>query len=54
MEQQRIYNAALYCRLSKDGDGKMGIQTQRDILEGYCRQQGFSSMIFMWTTGTPV
>lgn len=45
MEQQRIYNTALYCRLSKDDDGKMGesssIQTQRDILEGYCRQQGF-------------
>lgn len=45
MEQQRIYNAALYCRLSKDDDGKVGesssIQTQRDILENYCRQQGF-------------
>jgi len=45
MEQQRIYNAALYCRLSKDDDGKIGesssIQTQRDILESYCRQQGF-------------
>jgi len=45
MEQQRIYRAALYCRLSKDDDGKMGesssIQTQRDMLEGYCRQQGF-------------
>jgi DNA invertase Pin-like site-specific DNA recombinase len=45
MEQQKIYNAALYCRLSKDDDGKMGesssIQTQRDILESYCRQQGF-------------
>lgn len=43
MEQRRIYNAALYCRLSKDDDGKMGesssIQTQRDILENYCRQQ---------------
>lgn len=45
MEQQRVYKAALYCRLSKDDDGKMGesssIQTQRDILESYCRQQGF-------------
>ncbi len=48
MQQQRfdnpIYNAALYCRLSKDDDGKgesSSIQTQRDITKGYCRQQGF-------------
>ena len=45
MKQQRIYNAALYCRLSKDDDGKIGesssIQTQRDILENYCWQQGY-------------
>ena len=35
---------ALYCRLSKDDDGKgesSSIQAQRDILEGYCREQGF-------------
>ncbi len=45
MEQQRIYNTALYCRLSKDDDGKTGesssIQTQRDMLESFCRLQGF-------------
>ena len=40
-----VYRAALFCRLSKDDDGNKGesssIQTQRDILENYCRQQGF-------------
>ena len=48
MEQQRfdnqIYNAAVYCRLSSE-DGQAGdsnsIQTQKAILERYCRDNGF-------------
>lgn len=44
MEQQRIYNTAIYCRLSKDDDNigeSSSIQTQKSMLEGYCREQGF-------------
>ena len=53
--RQKIYNgtsnnasaarAAIYCRLSKDDEGANGdsssIQTQRDMLERYCSQQGW-------------
>ena len=44
MEQQRIYNTAIYCRLSKDDDNigeSASIQTQKSMLESYCREQGF-------------
>ncbi len=44
MKQQRIYNAAIYCRLSKDDDNigeSSSIQTQKSMLESYCREQGF-------------
>lgn len=44
MEQQRIYNTAIYCRLSKDDDNigeSSSIQTQKSMLEGYCREQCF-------------
>ncbi len=49
MEQQRIYTgtvyrAAIYCRLSKDDDQageSVSIGTQKSMLEGYCREQGF-------------
>ena len=44
MEQQGFYKAALYCRLSLD-DGQAGdstsIQTQKAMLEKFCREQGF-------------
>ena len=38
------YHAAVYCRLSKDDDQSgesVSISTQRAILEGYCREQGY-------------
>jgi site-specific DNA recombinase len=44
MEQQRIYNAAIYCRLSKDDEQageSISIGTQKSMLESYCREQGF-------------
>lgn len=44
MEQQRIYNTAIYCRLSKDDDNvgdSSSILTQKSMLESYCREQGF-------------
>lgn len=46
----QIYNAALYCRLSKDDDNRTkgsvmadssSIQTQKSMLEDYCRNNGF-------------
>lgn len=44
MEQQGLYKAALYCRLSQD-DGSAGdstsIQTQKAMLGKFCREQGF-------------
>lgn len=48
-EKQENYNTALYCRLSQD-DGKTGdstsIQTQKVMLEQYCRENGFSIVDF--------
>jgi site-specific DNA recombinase len=44
MEQQRIYNTAIYCRLSKDDEQageSISIGTQKSMLESYCREQGF-------------
>ena len=44
MKENKIYNTALYCRLSLD-DGNVGesgsIQTQKIILEEYAKMQGF-------------
>ena len=44
MEQQGIYKAALYCRLSQD-DGREGdsssIQTQKMMLESYCKEHNY-------------
>lgn len=51
MEQKGIYNAAIYCRLSKD-DGtdadnnnpqgeSISIGTQKMMLEKYCNEQGY-------------
>ena len=49
MEQTGIYqtenfNAAIYCRLSKDDEQageSVSIQTQKMMLEKYCNEQGF-------------
>ena len=42
---QEIYKAGIYCRLSSD-DGTIGdsssIQTQKLMLEKYCKEQGFT------------
>ena len=44
MKDNKIYNTALYCRLSLD-DGSVGesgsIQTQKIILEEYVKMHGF-------------
>ena len=44
MKENKIYNTALYCRLSLD-DGNVGdsssIQTQKIILEEYAKNHGF-------------
>lgn len=44
MKENKIYNPALYCRLSLD-DGSVGesgsIQTQNIILEEYAKMHGF-------------
>lgn len=44
VRQQKDYNTAVYCRLSKD-DGKLtessSIQTQKEMLTQYVRQQGW-------------
>ena len=48
MEQVRneptIYNAAVYCRLSKDDEQageSVSIETQKMMLEGFCHERGF-------------
>jgi DNA invertase Pin-like site-specific DNA recombinase len=44
MEQQGIYNAAVYCRLSRDDDQQgdsTSIQTQKMILESYCLEHNY-------------
>ena len=42
---KKHYKAALYCRLSKDDDDRIGdsssIQTQKSLLERYCRENGY-------------
>lgn len=42
---KKFYKAALYCRLSKDDDDRNGdsssIQTQKSLLERYCRENGY-------------
>lgn len=44
LKENKIYNTALYCRLSLD-DGSVGesgsIQTQKIILEEYAKMHGF-------------
>lgn len=41
----KVYKAALYCRLSKDDDDRNGdsssIQTQKSLLERFCRENGY-------------
>lgn len=45
INENKIYNAALYCRLSKD-DEQVGesanIGTQKMALEKFCKEHGFS------------
>lgn len=55
MAGQPKYNTALYLRLSKD-DGTMSesssIQTQKEMLTRYCRENGFAiSQIYVTTAG---
>ena len=41
----RIYNAGIYCRLSKDDDRpgeSMSIETQRAMLTEYCEKNGYN------------
>jgi len=49
MEQQKLYKAGLYCRLSQD-DGQAGdsssIQNQKAMLKDYCKRQGFAIVDF--------
>lgn len=43
--ENKIYNAALYCRLSKDDEQageSASIGTQKMILEKFCKEQGFN------------
>ena len=50
LKDNKIYNAALYCRLSLD-DGSIGesgsIQTQKIILEEYAKIHEFKFLIFI-------
>ena len=42
--KQQIYNAALYCRLSRDDGAEFessSIATQRQMLRQYANEQGF-------------
>lgn len=48
MKQQnnnQLYRAALYCRLSKDDEDRNGysssIRTQKSLLEHYCKKHGY-------------
>ena len=43
--ENSIYRAAIYCRLSKDDDQvgeSVSIETQKMMLQDYCRERGFS------------
>ena len=51
--EQTIYNAALYCRLSKDDEQageSVSIGTQKIILEKFCKENGFLFEMFMLMT----
>ena len=54
MKQQQHYNAALYCRLSVD-DGNLGgsvsIETQKVLLEQYCKDHGITDYTFYCDDG---
>ena len=54
MKQQQQYNAALYCRLSVD-DGNLGgsvsIETQKVLLEQYCKDHGITDYTFYCDDG---
>ena len=54
MNANKIYNAALYCRLSLD-DGNIGesgsITTQKIILEEYARYNNFKVYVSMYMMG---
>ena len=39
--EQTIYSAAVYCRLSKD-DESVSIETQKKMLTDFCHERGFS------------
>ena len=45
MKEQTKYNAAIYCRLSRDDDGRnsesSSISSQKEILETHVRQNGW-------------
>ncbi|MGI5928005.1 MAG: recombinase family protein, partial [Thermacetogeniaceae bacterium] len=43
--EQTIYSAAIYCRLSKDDEQageSVSIETQKMLLEDYCTEHGFA------------
>ena len=45
--EQTIYSAAVYCRLSKDDEQageSVSIETQKMMLTDYCHEQGFSTV----------
>ena len=54
MKQQQHYKAALYCRLSVD-DGNLGgsvsIETQKVLLEQYCKDHGITDYTFYCDDG---
>ena len=44
IKENKFYNAALYCRLSKDDEQageSVSIGTQKMILEKFCKEQDF-------------
>ena len=44
--EQTIYSAAVYCRLSKDDEQageSVSIETQKMMLTDYCHERGFSN-----------
>ena len=51
--EQTIYSAAVYCRLSKDDEQSgesVSIETQKMMLEDFCHEEGFLFMKSMRTT----
>jgi len=54
MKEQQQYNAALYCRLSVDDGnygGSVSIETQKLLLEQYCKDHKISSYYFYCDDG---